>query len=778
MAVNFKFRSSVDFGSVDIDGPSISVSDLRAKIVEQKNLKVCRDFDLVISDAQTGEVLEDENYRIPAGANVIIKRVPAARANRNDDLLLSDTANGRPALRCETLASTPRSSPSSNVDMDNFDDFGTDLYTAPETSCLGTGFDEDKLKCIYNEETDNTAHRIFPEPFLRCQDLKAEKDHILKDCAVEKESVVQANLGLVPKDAKLDKCIRAADQCYSLLPNADLPSELKCSLCKSIFMQAVMIPCCQHSFCEKCILLELVEKARCPQCLSSRCKIDDLLPNLSLRQAIEHFLESQILIGGLDNGPHKCPPDGESGIHVKESSCAVSIHKVDRQLEDSPSATGRGSNQVCAESVCESLVRAKDGSVNIACSSRNRKGDRRCYTCGSPDHLVKDCPMASGPIPLTQSGDPVFPGGMPAYAQPYYWRGTSLPHVRPITSIYGTPGAMLFDANMVPVSPFGVPPYVPHMYAGPPLPCGFMTMGSLPSPLMAGAERPLTRKEFMELQGVEKRHKIKNEQLDRESFDNDHMVNESHLKRQRRSADFRNVDRDSARSYSGGSEHRRSKKRQKSDRHSGSIACETSDFLSDDDVMHSQPRRNHQHTASLRENLSDKSYSEIQDRSESSEFHSKGNGRLRHKYRSSKKHSGRSEHSERNSRSPPVNSGKSQHRSRNEPKHELERHSRKHHNHLKADRHHNLSVDRGTRQHLRHLASTSSSERGTIQQSRQDNPDERDVHSRRHSKNKLKTVDDETEYDRWEMANGSDIDDEGGYHHKEHKKARRSVGSI
>lgn len=36
------------------------------------------------------------------------------------------------------------------------------------------------------------------------------------------------------------------------LVDVNLPSELKCSICKLFFKEAVMIPCCPHSFCEKC----------------------------------------------------------------------------------------------------------------------------------------------------------------------------------------------------------------------------------------------------------------------------------------------------------------------------------------------------------------------------------------------------------------------------------------------------------------------------------------------------------------------------------------------
>lgn len=59
----------------------------------------------------------------------------------------------------------------------------------------------------------------------------------------------------------------------------------------------------------------LLEKARCPKCFSTKCRVDDLLPNVSLRQAIEHFLESQNLITGPDNDCCQYAP-GTSFISV------------------------------------------------------------------------------------------------------------------------------------------------------------------------------------------------------------------------------------------------------------------------------------------------------------------------------------------------------------------------------------------------------------------------------------------------------------------------------
>ena len=38
--------------------------------------------------------------------------------------------------------------------------------------------------------------------------------------------------------------------------DCEIPPELKCTLCKSLFVDAVIIGCCKHSFCEKCKFLE------------------------------------------------------------------------------------------------------------------------------------------------------------------------------------------------------------------------------------------------------------------------------------------------------------------------------------------------------------------------------------------------------------------------------------------------------------------------------------------------------------------------------------------
>ncbi|XP_059277526.1 uncharacterized RING finger protein P8B7.15c-like [Lycium ferocissimum] len=78
MSIQFKFRSCLNFDSVDIDGkPSIPLWELRLKIMRHKKLSICQDFVLIFSDALSGEEYNDENLQIASGSSVIVKRVPA-----------------------------------------------------------------------------------------------------------------------------------------------------------------------------------------------------------------------------------------------------------------------------------------------------------------------------------------------------------------------------------------------------------------------------------------------------------------------------------------------------------------------------------------------------------------------------------------------------------------------------------------------------------------------------------------------------------------------------
>ncbi|OVA18862.1 DWNN domain [Macleaya cordata] len=75
MAVYYKFKSAKDYHSVHVDGLFISVFNLKEQIFESKHFGMGKDFDLIVSDAQTNEEYLDDAM-IPRNTSVIVRRVP------------------------------------------------------------------------------------------------------------------------------------------------------------------------------------------------------------------------------------------------------------------------------------------------------------------------------------------------------------------------------------------------------------------------------------------------------------------------------------------------------------------------------------------------------------------------------------------------------------------------------------------------------------------------------------------------------------------------------
>lgn len=55
MSVHFKFKSSRDYDTVLFEGSCISLGELKRSIIAKKKLGKSNDFDLIITNAQTGE---------------------------------------------------------------------------------------------------------------------------------------------------------------------------------------------------------------------------------------------------------------------------------------------------------------------------------------------------------------------------------------------------------------------------------------------------------------------------------------------------------------------------------------------------------------------------------------------------------------------------------------------------------------------------------------------------------------------------------------------------
>ncbi|CAO2816632.1 unnamed protein product [Amaranthus hypochondriacus] len=498
--VRFKFRSSATFDSVDIgEQSSISIRDLKSLIVLKKHLNLSNHFDLVFSDFVSGEEYKDESVRIPTGSSVIIKRVPA---------------HSSPLRTLDNQAGCFRDAASVNVIDPPALDTPHTIFSPNGNSLLNE-----------NGQKDNVAQRGTQEVLLRCQKLEGAQQSTPKDSSANERSTLVMPKPKLEEHMELE---RIAPVKHLSMENSAMPLELKCSLCRTFFKEAVMIPCCQHSFCAKCIRVALSELGKCPICSSNKCRPEDLLPNVSLRQAIQRFLESQLLLNGSENDLHRDAPDGESGIQVKEISSATAVPQRHMQLnrcttwnrsnqtmqsklpeynhladqhnheppddfsefqgENEPQSLA-GTNEVnsCSNKGEGSRVIPGGGERNFFAPGRPNRGPRTCYMCGSPDHLIRDCPGHPNSNSRHWNGLASLPGAVSGYP-PLCWPNT--PPQVPFTNMYGGPGMMFYNANTGPISPYAFSSCA--AYGGYPVsrPNGYMTMGGMALPAGNTAQHP------------------------------------------------------------------------------------------------------------------------------------------------------------------------------------------------------------------------------------------------------------------------------------------------
>ncbi|GAB2222988.1 hypothetical protein Drorol1_Dr00017121 [Drosera rotundifolia] len=519
MSINFKFRSSATFDAVDLGGrSSITIRDLRSQILNKKHLNLCPDVELLISDID-GRELDDEDIQLPSGSSVIIKRVPAGSLPFPRACNVSvGNSETRKANDFSMLLPSPV-----NVQVDEFDDFGAGFYSPPDPNLPAIVHNVDEQICSIGG-TDNKV-------------LVVSSD-VPKDPSGNEGSTLE-----VKSDDKVDGCAklaRASSASLAVTQTADLPFELKCPLCRALLKDAVMIPCCQHSFCEKCVCLILSREGKCPICSSSKCRQGDLLPNLSLRQAIGRFLDAKLLVNNSEADPHGYAPDGESGIEVKDASCALTIGPDNRQqprrplhlkhkfseLEDGSEFQGENQPSNVVETHEEEACtkrregfwdRTRGGERNLNAVPRQKKAERTCYMCGSPDHLIRDCPVAASSR-ADYRNDMAFAGASPRYGPPY-WHQIQFSQARPFVNMCGSHMMMPYNGAVGPQfqqHPFAVPSYNSNIYGGFPLSSDYGIMRGMEKPLGIDAQRSSHQHQLLEHHDWEARRQSSNETSRRE----------------------------------------------------------------------------------------------------------------------------------------------------------------------------------------------------------------------------------------------------------------------
>ena len=124
--IHFKFKSAKAFDSVSFDGVYIRLIDLKRSIVEKKRMnRGTTDFEIEVTDAQTGELYADDESMVQKNTCVIIKRKPLGKTKEG---LMSRL---RREASVDAAAATAAESTPAKASTDDSSPFGKDVFAAP-----------------------------------------------------------------------------------------------------------------------------------------------------------------------------------------------------------------------------------------------------------------------------------------------------------------------------------------------------------------------------------------------------------------------------------------------------------------------------------------------------------------------------------------------------------------------------------------------------------------------------------------------------------------------
>ncbi|XP_065654974.1 axoneme-associated protein mst101(2) isoform X5 [Hydra vulgaris] len=287
-SIHYKFRSNLEYNTITFDCQAVSLNDLRDAIMLQKKIAKSPDYTLEITNAQTKEVYNDDDALIPKNSSVIVKRVPIQRLAAVTDKSLSKEEEELTEMAFAQLSKT------------------ADLAGARAS-------EDDKILAMMSQSgldfDPSTYLKRAPPNYVcfRC----GGKGHFIRNCPTQgdarynKMQITRQPSG-IPREYYLMKMKQEEDLIASLramqdensrfspvvgsdiVDHSKVPSELQCPMCKKLFTDVVVTPCCGESYCDECIRTYLVENDIICKC-GETTSPDNLIANKSLRISVNNF---------------------------------------------------------------------------------------------------------------------------------------------------------------------------------------------------------------------------------------------------------------------------------------------------------------------------------------------------------------------------------------------------------------------------------------------------------------------------------------------------------
>lgn len=352
-SILYKFKSGTTFESLPLPGTHAKLLDVKTAIVKQKKLNVgsLMDFDLVVVDATTQQVFDNDAHILPRGTRIIVQRraVPKgqgilakiARAEQgysttasthhtnalqHSDLYTIDGSQGYDpeefvttqqtqelaALRAATDASNMTLSASAaaatgNMPSNKHNSFRPAGSGPPPSRHHHKQHHHQQQSYRPNADPELRETEIqpkkratgIPRTFLS---LTANTDDDNTTTNTKNKQLIQPNTmgfeALVQRAGGMSESAagQQRDWEYALqLTATDIPDYLQCAICHGVVSDAMLLPWDSEgrTTCESCIRTALSESGFvCPVSHQEGVSPDDLLPNVALRKAATTFVNS------------------------------------------------------------------------------------------------------------------------------------------------------------------------------------------------------------------------------------------------------------------------------------------------------------------------------------------------------------------------------------------------------------------------------------------------------------------------------------------------------
>ncbi|BFZ03342.1 hypothetical protein BsWGS_06381 [Bradybaena similaris] len=316
--IHYKFKSSLDYNSVTFDGMHLSLAELKKLISLQKRLKP-GEFDLEITNAQTGDVYKKNDELIAKNTSVIVSRVPVNK------ITASSTQKSWEAFKQECAKVKEKQK-------------REEQKQAAEAVHTQQVSEMDKIQAVINQSTIGFEQSNFVGKFQhgspyenyickRCN----QRGHFVTNCPnsnpddnryvdtrIKRTTGIPSTM-LTIVDDPMHPGALLTNMGHFAVPTVDvmgyrevkkerppflpfeknkepekkkIPQELLCHICEDLCVDAAIAPCCGTSFCDECLREILLESDdhMCPSCKETNVSPDKIVPNRSMRLAVTNFL--------------------------------------------------------------------------------------------------------------------------------------------------------------------------------------------------------------------------------------------------------------------------------------------------------------------------------------------------------------------------------------------------------------------------------------------------------------------------------------------------------